>query len=523
MKLFTRFIGLFIALLIVCTAVLACGVTTVPPSAEPIFSITEEFVITRPIRGTDAELTSARTIRDALSAIGLTVRVQEDWYADVDDIPKCEILVGDTNREESKTVTEKLADNEYAIRVSGGEESGYKIVIAGNGDRAIQEITEYFIATYLTAAEQNSFSVSLQHYGKFEFPCKDVMIADASVGDYVIVYAKEGVTSPVDPNYKTFIQTAKYKDAAEALAAAIEDVAGVRPTVMPDTASLPDGTPKILFGKTDCPEDDSQYANSFADAGAYTATLTADGTVILAGDNACAAYAAGEALVDALCAAKTNLTDLNVSATKDLIKVACIGDSITHGTTSDDESAYNYPVYLQQMLGYDYYVEKYGAPGFSMTSTDTFSYMSYSAMYKGSQEAKPDVVIIMLGTNDCNPFDDYKDWSDPNRATTFKKSAGTMIDAYRRANRDVQVYLMTPPTVPGNADWANNVKTHAVPLITEVAEAKECYLIDIYSWSRKNTSVFTDNGGDGLHPKNENYEKLAQAVYNGLKDTIRKP
>lgn len=74
-----------------------------------------------------------------------------------------------------------------------------------------------------------------------------------------------------------------------------------------------------------------------------------------------------------------------------------------------------------------------------------------------------------------------------------------------------------------DADWANNVKTHAVPLITEVAEAKECYLIDIYSWSRKNTSVFTDNGGDGLHPKNENYEKLAQAVYNGLKDTIRKP
>ncbi|MBQ8382199.1 MAG: hypothetical protein IJX47_03235 [Clostridia bacterium] len=515
-------IGLILALLTVCGLLVACGETSVPPSEPPVFAITEDFVITRPTRGTDAELESARAVRDALSALGLTVRVSEDFYTDEAEIPQNEILIGATNREASQTVTEGLAENEYAIRVHGSEEDGYKIVIAAKGDRAISEVVEYFIATYLTSAAQNSFSASLQYNGKFEFPCAGVTVSDhnISIGDYTIVYAKEGVTSPVDPNYQTFIQTAKYKDTAEALANLIEDASGVRPKVVPGTETVAEDSPKILFGKTDYSEDDAYYTKVFDEVGTYTAELTADGTIVLAGDNACAAYAAGEALVDALCTAKTRLTELNVSATKDLIKVACIGDSITHGTTSDDESAYNYPVYLQRMLGYDYYVEKYGAPGFSLTSTDTFSYMSYSAMYKGSQDAKPDVVIIMLGTNDCNPFDDYKDWSNPSRATAFQKSATTMIDAYKRANRNVQIYLMTPPTVPQNADWASNVKNYAVPLITEVAEAKGCNLIDIYSWSLKNTSVFA---GDGLHPKNETYEDLAEAVYDGLKDTIRKP
>ena len=514
-----RYFGLLLAVLLIAGLFTACN-TSVPPSYDPPFAITEEFVITRPTRATDTEKEGARAIRDALSALGITVRVQEDWYADLDDIPPNEILVGATNREESQKTISRLEENEYTIQSSGGKFGGYKITIAGNGDRAIKEAVDYFISTYLSTPEQNSIPFPHRYDGKFAFPCEGVTVLDASIDDYTIVYAKEGVTSPVDPNYQTFIQTAKYKDAAEALATALEDASGARPKIAADTEEIEEGARKILLGKTDLSGDDPYYTKGFADVGAYTAALSVDGTIVLAGDNACAAYAAGEALIAALCEAKTELNKLDISGTKDLIKVACIGDSITHGTTSTDESAYNYPVYLQRMLGFDYYVEKYGAPGFSLTSSDTFSYMSYGAMYQGSLNAKPDVVIIMLGTNDCNPFDDYKDWSNPNRANVFKKSASTMIDAYKRASGGVQIYLMTPPTVPQNQNWADNVKNYAVPLITEVAQSKKCNLIDIYSWSLKNTNVFA---GDGLHPKNETYAELAEAVYNGLKDTIRKP
>lgn len=519
MKRSVRLFGLLLAVLLIVGLFAACQ-TTVPPSAYPPFAITEEFIITRPTRATDTEKEGARAIRDALSVLGITVRVQEDWYANLNDVPPNEILVGATNREESQDAMSRLDENEYTIKSEGGKFGGYKITIAGNGDRAVQEAVEYFISTYLSAPEQNSIPFPLQYAGKFEFPCEGVTINGDSIGYYFIRYAPEGVTSSVDPNYQTFIQTAKYADAAHALADAIEDATCVRPEVLTPYDPVDEDAPTIYFGKSNVYGDDFAYSTAPEDVGAYRAKLTERGDIILTGNNACAAYAAGEALIEALTEAKTNLTELDISGTKDLIKVACIGDSITHGTTSDDESAYNYPVYLQRMLGFDYYVEKYGAPGFSLTSTDTYSYMSYGAMYQGSLNAKPDVVIIMLGTNDCNPFDDYKDWTNPSRATAFKKSATTMIDAYKRASSGVQIYLMTPPTVPQNPNWADNVKNYAVPLITEVAESKKCNLIDIYTWSLKNTGVFA---GDGLHPKNETYEDLAKAVYEGLKDTIKKP
>lgn len=524
MKLSLRLIGLILALCTVCGLLAACKST--PPETEvPPISITEEFVITRSTRSTDAEEEAARAVRSALDAIGIKVFVKDDWYKEEADIPKNEILIGKTNRAESTAALEGLSERDYAISVHGSAENGYKVVIAATGDKGITAGVEYFIATYLTSAEQNKLPATLSYKYTFEFPCEGITVGNQniSMGDYTIVYAKEGVTSPVDPNYQTFIQTAKYADAAAALADAIAEATNARPNVVADADAADDGSPKIYFGKTDLAADDFAYKSAFSDAGDYIAKLTDNGDIVLAGDNACAAYAAGEALIGAMTEAKTNLSALDVSATKDLIKVACIGDSITHGTTSDDESAYNYPVYLQRMLGYDYYVEKYGAPGFSLTSSDTFSYMSYSAMYGGSQEAKPDVVIIMLGTNDCNPFDDYKDWTNPTRSRAFKTSAETMIKGYKRANSKVQIYFMTPPTVPQNADWANNVKEYAVPLITEVAEANKCNLIDIYSWSLKNTSTFTADGGDGLHPKNEHYAELAEAVYEGLKDTIKKP
>ncbi len=515
MNTFFRTIGLLLALFTLCGLIAACGDTT-PPEENPFtFAVTDEFVITRPTRATDAEEEGARSIRDALAALGISVRVQEDWYADIDDVPAKEILVGATNREESTDILAGLADREYAVRVWGSEDS-QKIVVTGKGDRAISAAVDYFIATYLGSPEQNSLQIGNQYSGKFEFPCENIVVNGASIGDYTIVYAKEGVTSPVDPNYQTFIQTAKYADAATALADAIEHIANVRPKVAPD--SEPVEGPVIYFGKTDLPGDDEAYTGTFSEAGAYIAKLSAQG-IILAGDNACAAYAAGEALLDAMAAAKTELTALDTEGTKDLIKVACIGDSITHGTTSSDESAYNYPVYLQRLLGYDYYVEKYGAPGFSLCSTDTYSYMSYSAMYQGSVDAAPDVVIIMLGTNDCNPGDSYKNWNEARRSTVFKNSASTMVKAYRRANRDVQIYFMAPPVVPGNAQWSANVETYAVPLITQVAEDEKCYLIDLHTWSKKHTAIFVD----GLHPKDEGYGKMAEAVYDGLKDTIRKP
>ncbi len=522
MKIIIKFIITpVISILLLAGTLISCQKADSPPDAAPSVQITESFVITRPSKATDSENVAAKSIYNACKEIGIQVYIGDDWYKSEADIPQNEILIGQTNRAESQSALSGLAERDYTVTLKETDGNGYKIVLAATGEAGIEAAAEYFIQTYLTGDSAGKLPLDLQYTYTYIYPCENITVGNTPIGDYKIVYAQEGVTSPVDPNYQTFIQTAKYKDTAEALADLIEAAAHVRPEVIPDTETVDDGTPVILFGKTKLKADDFAYQTAFTKTGSYIGRLLDNDAVVLAGDNACAVYAAGEAFVNALCQAKTALTSFDVTGEKDLIKVACIGDSITHGTTSSDESAYNYPVYLQRMLGYDYYVEKYGAPGFSMTSTDQFAYMNYS-IYNSSLNAKPDVVIIMLGTNDCNPNDAYKNWNDSARSVAFKRSANTMISAYKRANRNVQIYLMTPPTVPQNQAWADNVKNYAVPLITEIAEAQNCLLIDIYSWSLKHTSTFTADGGDGLHPKNEHYSELAEAVYEGLKDTILK-
>ena len=525
MKHLIRLWSLFLLFSLLTGMLTACqdeAVSPTPPANVSSISITDEFVITRGQRASEEEKTADRSIRSALEAIGVKVNVQDDWYQSEADIPKHEILVGKTNRAESAEAVKGLALRDYSISVHGSAEDGYKVVIAASGSKGITAGVAYFISTYLTSAESNQLSTTLSYRYTYTFPCENITIGSNStpLKEYTIVYAYEGVTSGVDPNYQTYIQSAKYEDVAYELADMLSDIANVSVKVSSQFKADDDGSPKILVGKTDFEDDDFAYQSGFSDVGSYRAELTDNGTVVLAGDNACAVYAAGEAFIDALCDAKTNLSAFSVQDTKQLIKVACIGDSITHGSTSDDENRFNYPAYLQRLLGYDYYVEKYGAPGFSMTSTDTYAYLNHGGLYKPSLNAKADVVIIMLGTNDCNPYDDYKDWTNPKRASTFTSSAKSMVNAYRRANSNAQIYLMTPPTVPQSTAWNDNVKNYAVPLTVEAAETNNCYLIDIYTWSLSNTKVFA---ADGLHPKNETYGDLAQAVYDGLKDTIRKP
>lgn len=523
MKKHLRMLCLMLTVIMCIGIFIACNTTSddTPDDATDanMLTITNDFVITQPARPNDIELYAVRQLYFAFSDAGLTLTASDDSASEA---PKNEILIGNCNRDVSIAAMGALGKRDYSVAVHGDADSGYKITIAAIDEFGMKAAVEYFISNYLTGENVGEIPADLVHNYNHDYPCENITIAGKPIADYKIVYAEEGVTSPTDSHYGTFIQTAKYADTANAIADMIEEATSVRPDVIPDDSEIADGTPVILFGKTVLPADDFAYTSAFAETGSYTGKLLDDGTVVLAGDNACAVYAAGEALLDAMSTAKTDLASFDVSDVKDLIKVACIGDSITHGTNSSNASVYNYPVYLQRMLGYDYYVEKYGAPGYSLTTTDTYQYMSYS-IYNQSLDAKPDVVLIMLGTNDCNPNDDYKDWTNPTRATTFKSSAATMINAYRRANNSAQIYMMTPPTVPSNSIWASNVETYAVPLVKEIAESNNCLLVDIHAWSLKNKSTFTEDGGDGLHPSNERYADLAEGVFEGIIDTIKKP
>ncbi len=77
--------------------------------------------------------------------------------------------------------------------------------------------------------------------------------------------------------------------------------------------------------------------------------------------------------------------------------VACVGDSITAGVGAD--RAWDYPSQLGRMLGDAYTVRNFGVSGATLLRHGDRPYEKQGA-FKAAIAFKPDIVILMLGTND---------------------------------------------------------------------------------------------------------------------------
>ena len=76
------------------------------------------------------------------------------------------------------------------------------------------------------------------------------------------------------------------------------------------------------------------------------------------------------------------------------IRVACVGDSIPRGS--------GYTVKLQSLLGTHYSVVNSGVDGSTVSLNSKRPYIRQPEFQK-AEEFQPDIVVIMLGTNDANP------------------------------------------------------------------------------------------------------------------------
>ncbi|MBO5767530.1 MAG: hypothetical protein J6R49_03295 [Clostridia bacterium] len=221
-------------------------------------------------------------------------------------------------------------------------------------------------------------------------------------------------------------------------------------------------------------------------------------------------------------------SDMEAKGEKKIIKVACVGDSITQGINSTDPKNMTYPAYIQEMLGYDYYVLNAGLSGYSICDIDDYAYHK-SKQFTESRELRPDVVLFALGTNDANPTPNqpYKSWTDPkyDRTNVFIRSTKNLLDAYKKANPEVQIIMILPASLfKVGADgwnaipWTENIVKYSHPLLKQIAEEYGLQTVDMFPWSQEHKEVFTD----GLHPKDETYKTFAQFIYDNIKDTIKK-
>ena len=177
------------------------------------------------------------------------------------------------------------------------------------------------------------------------------------------------------------------------------------------------------------------------------------------------------------------------------IRVACIGDSITELT--------NYPSDLQNMLGDSYIVRSFGVSG-STVLIDTYTPYFYQIAFTLTKKFLPDMVIVMLGTNDART-DNFK--SIDNFVTDYMK----LISRIQTIESKPRIFLVKPPPIFDNVLELKSVNLleGVIPRIEQVTDELGLSIIDVYSALENHPEYFQD----GVHPNNEGAKIIAEEVY----------
>ncbi len=204
----------------------------------------------------------AKEVTDAAVSINKAI------YGIIGELPKLktdygtkgelEILVGNTNRPESKTASEGLGEKDFRILFTSS-----KIAIVGGCDASTVEAVKYFLDTYLS---DNVLSVDFGADYTYTYVAPKVMVGDSDLADFKIY--SEG--------------------APEALVNAVKDAVFAAIGKTPDTADTKDG--KYI----------SLMADDSLEVGYYTAKVLNDGNIHLEADTATGLYFSVDAFINAI-------------------------------------------------------------------------------------------------------------------------------------------------------------------------------------------------------------------------------
>ena len=189
-------------------------------------------------------------------------------------------------------------------------------------------------------------------------------------------------------------------------------------------------------------------------------------------------------------------------------KVACVGDSITWGFTIFNPGKNGYPAVLQQLLGEDFEVRNYGYNDAAARYDAETPYVN-KKVYRDSLAWEPDIVILMLGTNDTKPWN----WN----PEIFRRDYARLVDSYLALPSHPKVVLVAPirifrvirvPVIALNPDV---LEEGVRPAIHAMAEEKGLQLVDLYDLFDSPRYC-----RDGIHPQRRGARMLAEAIHENV-------
>ncbi|MFI3261668.1 MAG: GDSL-type esterase/lipase family protein [Rikenellaceae bacterium] len=195
-----------------------------------------------------------------------------------------------------------------------------------------------------------------------------------------------------------------------------------------------------------------------------------------------------------------------IKPTKEPLRIACLGNSITFGATVTDRANNSYPAVLQGLVGDDYEVKNFGLSGSTLLKKGNKPYTE-SDQYKQLYEYAPEVIILKLGTNDSKAMN-WK-YGDEFMNDYIKLIEALKANPVRRP--EIIVCAPTPAFLGNETEKINDsiIVNQIIPIIKQVAKKKNLLFIDTYSHFEGKGEFFPDK----IHPNNEGAKELANYIY----------
>ena len=204
-----------------------------------------------------------------------------------------------------------------------------------------------------------------------------------------------------------------------------------------------------------------------------------------------------------------------------MIKIACVGDSITWGFTILSRSKYSYPAVLQRLCGDAAKVENFGLNDATARLESDRPY-ARRITFKRAVDFHPDVVLMMLGSNDSKKINWQED--------KFREGYNYILNTF--LNMGARAFLLLPPVVLNRIEIRDGLQISrlepgflaldedtlsagVIPAIRDIASANVLPVINLHS-------VVTDISlfNDGIHPNRAGAALMAQTVYDQIKNVV---
>jgi len=194
-----------------------------------------------------------------------------------------------------------------------------------------------------------------------------------------------------------------------------------------------------------------------------------------------------------------------------MIKISCVGDSLTHGYLVEDREVNCYPAVLNDLLGEEeYVVGNFGVNGHTMLKSGDAPYWDHE-FFKLSALMEPDIVIIMLGSNDSKAHN-FTDMD------TFIADYEAMIAYYKNLDSKPRLYLNTPPTVfPVKNGATSNIRSTVVNDISQaIINLGRKHRISVIDVNKKTADFEEGFVDDGVHTNKNGANLIANVVFREL-------